>query len=95
MIAIGPIRRETLFLLSIVIALSAVIIWIRTATVKSTYQYVQQEKELAKIEQELSMARVRWLKMTSSTKLEALASEHKLSPPKLGQRFRVALNPKN
>lgn len=92
MITFAPIRGETLVLLSLVVSLSGVVIWVRTLTVKSTYQYVQQEKELVKIQQELQMARVRWLKSLNSTRLKGLADQFELQAPTIEQRLKTSLN---
>jgi len=85
----GFIRRETLCLLAIVFVLSALVIWVRTATVKYTYAYVRQEKELRELQQEIQRIRVRWLKQASPGKLEALAPKLGLFPPRFEQVVRV------
>ena len=84
-------RIETIGLLFLVFAAAAAIIWIRTATVKDTYLFVQNEKELRKLAQEIQAVRVRWLRMTAPGKLEALAQSLELYPPKIDQvlRYRV------
>lgn len=78
-------RRELYVLLACIFSLSAGVIWVRTETVKDTYLYVQQEKELRKLQQELQAARVQWLKMTSPKRLDALAQNLGLYPPKIHQ----------
>jgi hypothetical protein len=78
-------RRELYVLLACVFTFSAAVIWVRTATVKDTYLYVQQEKELRRLQQELQAARVQWLKMTAPKRLDALAHNLGLHPPQIHQ----------
>ncbi len=81
-------RRE-LLLWFILTAFAAVgMIWVRTATIKDTYVYVQQERELRTLQQEIQAARVQWLKMTSPKRLEAVAKHLGLVPPKVEQILR-------
>lgn len=87
-------KYETGVLLFVVFALSSGIIWVRTATVKDTYRFVQSEKELRKLQQDIQAVRVRWLKMTSPGKLESLAQTLELTPPRIDQvlRYRIRGN---
>lgn len=72
-------------MVSLILALAAGVIWIRTATVRDTYAFVQKERELRKLQQEIQAARVRWLKLTSPKRLEAMAKALNLQPPKIEQ----------
>lgn len=80
-----PSRRETAILLSIVLFLAAGVIWVRTATVRETYAFVQKERELRKLQQEIQAARVRWLKVTAPKRLESMARSLGLAPAKIHQ----------
>ena len=81
-------RRELFTLLFLVFSLAAAVIWIRTSTVKDTYLYVQQERELRKLQQEIQAARVRWLRLTSPKRLEGMAHVLGLRPPALRQMLK-------
>lgn len=78
-------KRELYCLLALVFAFSAAVIWVRTETVKDTYLYVQQEKELKRLQQELQAARVQWLRLTAPKRLDAIAQGIGLQPPKINQ----------
>lgn len=78
-------RREIVLLSSITIFLAAAVIWIRTSTVKDTYRFVQQEREYRRLQQEIQAARVRWLKLTAPKRLETMAKQLGLGPPRLQQ----------
>ena len=82
-------RKELTFLLLSIFILAAALVWIRALTVKATYEFVGKERQYRLIEQETQALRVRWLKMTSPKKLESLASQLGLEPPKLGQNLRI------
>jgi hypothetical protein len=78
-------NREVFASFALVFVLSAAVIWVRTETVKVTYAYVQSEKDLKKIQQELQAARVQWLKFTTPKRLDAMAQSLGLYPPKIRQ----------
>ncbi len=84
-------KQELVFLLIILCTLASLVIWVRTATVKTTYAYVDKEKEWQKVQEQLQDARVRWLKQTSARKLESIAQTLGLQAPQLSQvqKFRV------
>lgn len=69
--------------LALILALATV--WVRTATVKSTYRYVQNEKTLRKLKRETQQEKVRWLKLTTPEQLKGLAKTLGLHPPKIEQ----------
>lgn len=77
------------YLLSIIM-LSGAVVWVRTATVKTTYGYVQQERELRKLRQEIQQAKVDWLRLTAPRQLEALAKNLNLQPPSGEAVFKYA-----
>ncbi|MBY0369564.1 hypothetical protein K2X33_02685 [bacterium] len=79
-------RSETLAWLCLLFALSGAVVWVRTATVKSTYHYVQQEKEIASVTQQLQDFRIRWLRLTAPKRLESLAPKFELAPTRPNQR---------
>jgi cell division protein FtsL len=81
-------RREIWILVCALALVAVVVIWVRTATVKKTYEYVQHEKELRQLEQEIQVLRIDWLKWTAPERLEALASERELQRPAPEQVYR-------
>jgi len=85
-------KRELYGLLAGVFVFSASVIWVRTETVKDTYLYVQQEKELRRVQQELQAARVQWLRFTAPKRLDALALSLGLFPPKIHQILKYEPN---
>ena len=87
-------RREIWILLSALALVAVVVIWVRTATVKKTYEYVQHEKELRQLEQEIQALRLEWLKWTAPERLETLAAERELERPAPEQVYRYTAPPK-
>ncbi len=85
-------KALTLTFACVVVALA--IIWIRIATVKNTYAYIQNQKELNRLQQEVQVERVQWLRLTSPRKLEVLARHLGLSAPKIDQIIRLNPTPK-
>lgn len=85
-------KSEMAFLCFCLFCLCAAVIWVRTATVKDTYRYVQQEKELYRIEQEIQTIRMRWLQLTAPKRLEGLAKTLELAPPRRQQILRYEAN---
>jgi hypothetical protein len=79
-------KPETLTWLGVFFALCGAVVWIRTATVKATYRYVQQEKELTSLASQMQEFRIKWLKLTSPKRLESMASRFDLVPPDPNQR---------
>lgn len=86
-------KHEAYLLFSLLCASAAAMIWVRTATVKTTYAYVEKEKEWQKVGEQLQEARVRWLKQTSPRKLEAIAQSLGLSAPDLSQVQKFKADP--
>jgi hypothetical protein len=78
-------RREVMLLICAVVALAAAVIWIRTATVRETYEYVQQEKELRRLEEGIQSVKVKWVRVTAPGRLESLANSLGLAAPRLDQ----------
>lgn len=79
-------NRWDLYLLGIfAFLLAAGVVWVRTATVKNTYEYVQFEKELKLAQQGIQETRVEWLKRTSPQQLDRIASRLDLRPPRVNQ----------
>lgn len=81
-------KSEFAYLSAALFVLCAAVIWVRTATVKDTYRYVQQEKELSRLEQETQSIRMQWLQLTAPKRLEALAKVLELAPPRRQQILR-------
>ena len=84
----NPHRREFVALFLALFSLAGGLVWIRTATVKDTYRFVQLEREYRKLQQEIQAARVRWLKLTSPKRLEGMALALGLVPPRPSQILR-------
>ena len=84
-----PPYRELILLSALVFLLAAALVWVRALTVKASYQFVNQERRFRQIEQETQALRVKWLKMTSPKRLELLAQQIGLEPPKLNQNLKV------
>ncbi len=82
-------KKEFTTLLVSVFILAAILVWIRALTVKSSYQFVGQERQYRQLEQEMQALRVRWLKITSPKKLESIAAQLGLEPAKLGQNLKL------
>jgi hypothetical protein len=78
-------RVELFFWLVLVCAVAVGVIWIRTATVKATYLFAQQEKEHKKHQSRIQRARVNWLRLTAPARLDALARNLRLYPAKADQ----------
>lgn len=81
-------KRDFYILFALIFGFAATVIWVRTATVKDTYLYVQREKEYRKLLQEIQGVRVRWLKLTAPKRLEGLAQTLGLTPPTRNQVLR-------
>ena len=81
--------REIIILSASVFLLAAGLVWVRALTVKASYQFVSQERRFRQIESEAQALRVKWLKMTSPKRLELLAGNIGLEPPKLSQNLKV------
>lgn len=81
-------RKEVGLLLFLLAAVACLVIWVRTATVKKTYEYVQHEKELRQLEQEIQALRLDWLKWTAPERLEDLAEKRELQRPVSDQVYR-------
>lgn len=85
MISKTRFRMELVFWLVSVCAVAVGVIWVRTATVKATYLYAQQDKELRKNQSRLQRGRVNWLRLTAPARLDALARNLRLFPAKTDQ----------
>ena len=76
---------ELYMLVALVVLAAALNIWVRTATVKDAYYYVQQEKELRKLQREVQNNRVQWLHATTPERLKKFAYSLNLHPPAMNQ----------
>ena len=81
-------RRLFYLHMSIIISLSVGLIWVRTATVRETYRFVQSEKNMVQTKQEIQALRIKWTKLTAPQKLIQAAKEFNLLPPKIGQTLK-------
>jgi hypothetical protein len=59
------IRAQIRLLLITIFSLSAVLIWLRTASVQLIYDYYREDKSYRKLEQEYHSLKNQWLKETS------------------------------
>jgi hypothetical protein len=82
-----PFKIEIAFLVALLFVLSSGVIWIRTANVRTTYEYVQRESELKTLLDKNQDLRIQWTKLTSPQKLKVLSAELNMNPPKLHQVF--------
>lgn len=83
-------QSEFILWLLATVVVSGIIIWVRIETVKNTYQYVQREKELQRLEVQLQSEKVRWLRMTHPSRLEELAKKLSMVAPTLSQYRKVS-----
>jgi hypothetical protein len=81
-------KREFVFLSFFLFLTAVSVIWVRTATVKGTYRYVQAEKEFRRLREATQSDRVEWLRMTSPRRLEKVATHLGLSAPTINQVLR-------
>jgi sensor domain CHASE-containing protein len=83
-----PPRTEIQLHLFIIFLISLGVIWIRTATIQSTYQYVEREKKLGLVSQQVQSHRMRLAQMTSPRALQKLADHLELAPATQAQVYR-------
>lgn len=81
-------KRERRFLFVALSLLIGLVTWVRTATVRDTYQFVQQEREFNRLQDALQEAKVRWSRVTAPQRLEVVARDIGLQPPRLNQRVK-------
>jgi len=75
------LKRQVMALSFLLFAVAALTIWVRATTVRSTYQFVQNENQLRLLEQENQVQRVKWIQLTTSANLERLAIKLGLRAP--------------
>jgi len=79
-------EKREFVILSFFLFLTAVsVIWVRTATVKRTYRYVQLEKEFRRMREAAQSDRVEWLRVTAPKRLEKVATTLGLASPTISQ----------
>jgi hypothetical protein len=78
-------KREFVFLSFFLFLTAVSVIWVRTATVKGTYRYVQSEKEFRRLREAAQSDRVEWLRVTAPRKLEKIAAQLGLASPTISQ----------
>jgi hypothetical protein len=81
-------KLELTLLLFLLFSAVSLLIWVRTTTVKDTYQYVHQERELRRLQELTQVDRVKWLRLTSPKRLEQLANSLGLAAPNLTQTYK-------
>lgn len=81
-------KREVLTYFFLLLVVSFGLIWVRAATVKSTYRFVKQERQLRELRQEIQKSRADWMSLTSPKRLNALARNFGMHSPKPGQVLR-------
>lgn len=94
MVNLQSIQSQIVALATACVIAACAVTWMRIATVKHTYTYVQNQKEVNRLQQELQAERVRWLQLTSPKKLETLARHLSLAPPKVDQILKFNNTPK-
>jgi len=85
-----PKKSEIAILMAILFFSSSAVIWIRTANVKATYDFVQKEKELQQLKNEAQELRVKWARLTAPQRLESLSSQLGMSAPKFNQTLKYS-----
>lgn len=83
-------RRKLLFPFCLVVLLSVGVVWTRTATVRETYQYVQNEKQLKVTKQDIQTLRVKWTRLTAPYRLMQYARDLRLAPPQINQTVKFS-----
>lgn len=80
-----PSKTEISLLITLLFILSSAVIWIRTANVRATYDFVRKESELKEVLKDTQDLRIQWTKLTSPHRLKSLSTELKMSAPKMNQ----------
>lgn len=80
MVAI-PFKKETGISIAFLITLAAAVVWVRTLTVKETYAFVKNERELRAAEEALQFQRLRLVRATAPAKLQVRAENIGLAVP--------------
>lgn len=80
-----PSKFEMALLGALLFVLSSAVIWVRTANVRSTYEFVRKESELKEVLHQTQDLRIQWTKLTSPQRLKLLSAELKLNSPKMNQ----------
>lgn len=83
-------RRKLVFPFCLVVLLSAGVIWTRTSTVRETYQFVQNEKQLKVTKQDIQTLRVKWTRLTAPYRLMQYARDLRLGPPQISQTVKYS-----
>lgn len=83
-----PTKNQFVMMAAILFLLSAGVIWIRTANVRATYEFVAKEKEFERLKQNSQGLRIRWAQLTTPQRLKLLATHLGLEAPRLSQVFR-------
>ncbi len=83
-----PYKLELVVTTALLFVMSALVIWIRTANVRSTYDFVKKETEIQTLKKESQDLRIQLAQLTSPQKLKKLSSELNLQAPKFNQIYR-------
>jgi len=77
--------KRVLSWIPILFLVASVLVWVRTESVKVTYEYVQKERKYKRLEEEVQNLKARYLRATSPKRLEGMAHVLGLVPPRLNQ----------
>jgi hypothetical protein len=83
-----PRKFEIAVSTAILFIVSAAVIWIRTANVRATYDFVKRENELKLAKQSEQELRIQWAKISAPNRLKQLSQDLNLEAPKLSQVYR-------
>jgi len=83
-----PTKFEIAVSTAVLFIFSAAVIWIRTANVRATYDFVKRENELKLAKQSEQDLRIQWAKISSPQRLKKLSQDLNLEAPKLSQVYR-------
>lgn len=83
-----PKKSEIAVSTALLFVVSAGVIWIRTANIRATYDFVKKETELKEARQSEQDLRIHWSKASSPQRLKKLSQDLNLGAPKLSQVYR-------
>ncbi|MFM8270623.1 MAG: hypothetical protein ACKN9V_10585 [Pseudomonadota bacterium] len=87
----NPRKFEIAVSTALLFVMSAGVIWIRTANVRATYDFVKRETELKEAKQSEQDLRIQWAKISSPQRLKKLSQDLNLEAPKLSQVYRYGM----
>lgn len=90
-----PSKIEITLLILLLFVLSTTVIWVRTANVRATYDYVQRESELKALTLSTQDLRIQWSRLTSPQRLKTISGNLKMDAPKISQVLKLDSGVKN